>query len=843
MPSEDRLQSAIVAQGKFFSRAGQKFFLKAMRLPEVGPTLDLSQQVELCARLEALRDAHTTALVLDEAQCEPVLDLAARSGLHALIELKVDPLGLLTAGRVARLLSQVAHSANIWRGHPALIGYLIDCPIALEQLRELGVEHVQRALRRVIHTIRLRDTQALIAFKHRPRTLSLAVPAEDFVYATAVGLAPAELGRFVSALHDLAIARPVVIEFPQAGAGQNEIVETAFALGAAGVVAFPVRTHPTALGMSFTPMSVREAAPFLALNGTCPPLPPRAPMVSVVICAYNAERTIRLCLESLTRLKYSNYEVVIVDDGSRDRTAEIAMEFPQFRLIRQRNKGLSVARNVGLHAANGEIIAYTDSDCAVDPDWLTLMVHAMTEGGLDGCGGPNYAPPADGRVEACVAASPGAPCEVLLAAGHAEHLAGCNMVFSKAALIAVDGFDAQFTAAGDDVDICWRLLEAGYRLGYSPAAMVWHFRRNTIEAYYGQQRGYGRAEAQLYIKYPERFNALGQIKWRGNIPGFAATVPGGVRRRIGWTSAVQQWQTVNERSPGIANFLPQTLEWHVFWAAAAALAWVGGLSVLPALAMLALGPVWALYYAKRAPLEKRHDTRRARLLVTLLAWSGPLARAWERWKARLNVARDVSGGFLPPQRPVLRVISRSLYLSYWNEAWTTRDALLERLVRRFSRAGVPVIADTGWNDFDLEVRPDPWTRLRLKTADEEHESARLKNHVALRVRLSWLSRISVTALGIATLASATLGSPLMAAALAALAVASSLCAVREALASGRFAYHAVEQCAQELNLVPLGRPSAAAARLDRGGGAAIAAGARRARLAARLFAGNRAAVD
>ena len=110
------------------------------------------------------------------------------------------------------------------------------------------------------------------------------------------------------------------------------------------------------------------------------------------------------------------------------------MDFPEFRLIRQPNKGLSVARNVGMHAARGEFIAYTDSDCVVDPHWLTLMMRSIVENNFDGCGGPNYAPHEDGWIEASCAASPGAPCHVLVAEDRAEHLAGCNMVFSKAAL-------------------------------------------------------------------------------------------------------------------------------------------------------------------------------------------------------------------------------------------------------------------------------------------------------------------------------------------------------------------------------------------------------------------------
>jgi GT2 family glycosyltransferase len=831
-----------VAQGKFFFRAGQKFFLKAMRLPEVGPTLDLSQRLDLRARLQALREAHTTALVLSEMQSEPVLDLAAQIGLCALVELVLNPSDLLASDRIRSVLSRFAHTVNIWRNHPALLGYLIDCPVTPEQLKEVGVGRVQRALRRVIRAIRQRDMRALVALKHRPHALALATAAEDFVYASVGGLAPAELTRFVTALHNLAMSRPVIIEFPQAAAEQDELVATAFGVGAAGVVAPPVQRSAAPQWLSYRTLRAEEAAPFLALNGTCPPPPARVPMVSVVICAYNAERTMRACLESLARLKYANYEVVIVDDGSRDGTAEIAMEFSRFRLIRQPNKGLSVARNVGLHAAHGEIIAYTDSDCVVDPDWLTLTVRVMADGGFDGCGGPNYAPHEEGRIEACVAASPGAPCHVLLADDRAEHLAGCNMAFSRAALVAVGGFDPQFTAAGDDVDICWRLLQAGYRLGYCPAAFVWHFRRNTIKAYYGQQRGYGRAEAMLYLKYPERFNALGQIKWRGAIPGLATTVPGAARRRIGWAPAAQGWQTVDERPPGIASFLPQTLEWHLLWTAAAAFAWLGGLPALPMLAMLVLGPVWALYYAERAPLEKCHDTRRARLLVAWLAWSGPLARTWARWKTRLS-AGGTSGESQPRQRPGLRLLRRSLYLSYWNESWTTRDALLERLRRQFSRAEAAVIADAGWNDFDLEVRPDPWTRLRFKTADEEHAGARLKNHIAVRVGLSRLSQAGLAALAAGAVMGAALGLPLIAAAFTALTMATSLCALSEVVESGRLAYHTVEQCAQELNLVPLGKPSAVARRAAAGAAARTRAVGGALASPAKLFADNRTATD
>src|SRR5262249_41620543 len=94
------------------------------------------------------------------------------------------------------------------------------------------------------------------------------------------------------------------------------------------------------------PRQVAEAAPAA--------LPPAAPRVSVVVCTYNGGRTLEQCLRSLKALDYPDYEVIVVDDGSTDDTREILGRFPEVRAIHQPNRGLSVARNVGLHAAAGE---------------------------------------------------------------------------------------------------------------------------------------------------------------------------------------------------------------------------------------------------------------------------------------------------------------------------------------------------------------------------------------------------------------------------------------------------------------------------------------------------------
>src|SRR5262249_41642102 len=136
-----------------------------------------------------------------------------------------------------------------------------------------------------------------------------------------------------------------------------------------------------------------------------------------------------------------------------------------------------------------------------------------------GVGGPNLGPPNDGAIADCVANSPGGPVHVLLTDSVAEHLPGCNMAFRRDYLLLIGGFDERFRVAGDDVDICWRLQERGWTLGFSPAALVWHHRRNSVRRYLRQQRGYAKAEALLAEKWPAKYNSVGHLTWQGRLYG------------------------------------------------------------------------------------------------------------------------------------------------------------------------------------------------------------------------------------------------------------------------------------------------------------------------------------
>ena len=805
---------AVVTHGKFLSRGDAKFFVKAIRLIGGPGGADFAARVELRARLVELAAGNTTALILRPQTADSTLDMAAVAGLYAMIEIPICAEKLLDRAGLKSIRAELTKIARRFRDHSRVFGFLLDTGITEDWLRLNGLPRIQRRLAALVSHLKAESRGRAVAVLHQPSTCALVTSGEDLVYSRVPETMPQQLMGYLASLHNIAESRPVLIELEAGGGDQDERIACAFAAGVAGVVAPPFRPRVRAGSLDLKALDPGEILPFLALNGNCPPSPRKAPMVSVVICAYNAEQTMEACLKSLRALDYPNYEVIVVDDGSRDATAEIAARFPEFRLIRQPNKGLSVARNVGMHAGLGEIIAYTDSDCVADPHWLTLMVGAMLGSGFDGCGGPNYAPHEKGRIEGCVSASPGAPCHVLTAPDRAEHLAGCNMVFRKAALQKLGGFDPQFTAAGDDVDICWRALDAGLVLGFCPAAFVWHFRRNTVKAYYKQQRGYGKAEALLYLKYPERFNVLGQVKWQGTIPGLARTIPGVGRSLVSWASNSRAFfQTIYEPPMGLLRFLPQTLEWNALWSAILIVSIGAGLPIIPSLTMLALGPIWALYYARKAPLERCHEGLRSRLLVAFLAYTGPMARAITRYRYRLGSAWTGRSAVEPAirQRPTIQLLQRAIKLAYWSESGTPRDALIDRLVRVFARGGMAVRVDSGWNDYDLEVRPDAWTQVQIKTADEKHGGGRLKTLVQARVRLSTRSRV----LMLLSIAAAAVGVALRTFAidlmLAGLGLVVASLAASNGLESGRLAYWAIEGCAAELGLIPLGKPTAATA--------------------------------
>jgi len=453
---------------------------------------------------------------------------------------------------------------------------------------------------------------------------------------------------------------------------------------------------------------------------------PRTPRVSITVASYNGERTLKACLDSLQKLNYPDYEVLLVDDGSTDGTAKIAAQFPAVRYLRhEKNLGLSAARNTGIAAASGEIVAFTDSDCRADEDWLHYLVADLVAGSFVGTGGPNLLPTDDSTVAAAVMASPGGPAHVMLTDRQAEHIPGCNMAFYRWALLDMGGFDPVFHKAGDDVDLCWRLQQSGYKIGFSPSAFVWHYRRSTIGAYLRQQIGYGQAEAMLVQKHPENFNLFGNGVWRGRIYGpskLGVELQPPVIYHGHFASA--GFQKLYASGPSTTLMLCTTLEYYLCVVIPLGILSVILHHLIPLAAVSLLLPlsICALA-AAQADLPSHRRAWWSRPLVALLFFLQPIARGWARYSNRLALPHGASNWSARESLDSLALRHGSVDLKemrYWSRPRRERLDYVRSLLRRLDRLGWARNTDIGWSEFDVEICVSRWSRLQLTSVAEDH---------------------------------------------------------------------------------------------------------------------------
>lgn len=734
--------------------------------------------------------------------------------------------------------TRVREAARAMRDVPNLFALLIGNEIPPQTARWYGPTRVESFLAELADEVRQIDPQALVSYANFPMTEYLELDFLDFACFNVYLHREADFRRYVSRLQNVAMFRPLVLsEFgvDSVREGEHEqarivgsTIEAAAELGCAGTVVFSFTDEWHTGGHEITDWSFglvtreRHRKPSFeavqrAYKAELPKAPSPAPKVSVVVCAYNAEITMEECMESLRfdRVRYPNYEVIVVDDGSTDRTRAIAERYPEYRLISHENRGLSVARNEGILAATGEIVAFTDSDCAVDPEWLTFLVHRLqAEASFGGVGGPNLPPPEDHWVPEVVARSPGGPTHVLLTDWEAEHIPGCNMAFWRSALLEVGLFDPSYRSAGDDVDICWRLQNAGYKIGFAAAALVWHRRRATVRAYLNQQKGYGRAEALLYFKHPYRFNFLGNSRWLGRIysdlgPGILGQRPVIYHGPFG--SGL--FQTLYEAPSSLLRHLPTTLEWNL---AGLGLTLFGLLSyplgtplptfVLIGLSLLGLSIAQAVYTALQVDVSGVPVSAwRARLLVAALNYLGPFLRSIERNKVRVQGLSEVERIRFPRlrQKPDVDLLRRSFVLAYWNETGVEKEACISAVVDFLRPRKYPIILDDGWQPWDVGISRGIWTRAEMKFLIENHGGNKRQVDVGVSLRTTALAKALLALCGAGVLLATVGGWPLVAMELLIAMAGTAGFLAYQGYRLGRTIWHAVEITFQSLPLDPL----------------------------------------
>ena len=216
------------------------------------------------------------------------------------------------------------------------------------------------------------------------------------------------------------------------------------------------------------------------------------PAVSVIVAVYDAQETVRACLDSLLALDDppAPCEVIVVDNGSRDATPDILETYGRaLTVLREARRGPAAARNAGLRHATGNVVAFTDADCVVDRHWLRRLAAALADPTVGAVGG---------RIQAL------RPCGRIAEFGERVHdharaiqqltppyAITMNWASRRAVLEALGGFNPDLMRCSD-VDLAYRLVHAGYRLVYAPDAVVYHRNRSTVRALLrqGYQHGY-----------------------------------------------------------------------------------------------------------------------------------------------------------------------------------------------------------------------------------------------------------------------------------------------------------------------------------------------------------------
>jgi len=253
--------------------------------------------------------------------------------------------------------------------------------------------------------------------------------------------------------------------------------------------------------------------------------------VSVVVCSYNGEHKLKECLTALlSQTMIDRIEIIVVNDGSSDNTAEVASLFKQVKLItNQRNLGLAAARNVGIKAAKGAIIAFTDDDCRPHRDWIKQLIKVYSVTDALGVGGNTYSKSRDNVVLRYLRHNnPLMPLEynIFTSKGLVRRFVGylkstlgvnrnkqnrrrviysftgCNMSFKKDILDQVGLFDEAFSFGGEDQEICRRInLHYPKRLYLAPKALIVHQFNKHLSDTLRRSKSYGIGNARLARKY------------------------------------------------------------------------------------------------------------------------------------------------------------------------------------------------------------------------------------------------------------------------------------------------------------------------------------------------------
>ena len=251
-----------------------------------------------------------------------------------------------------------------------------------------------------------------------------------------------------------------------------------------------------------------------------PPTPPQK--VTVYIPAYNVAEFLAHCIEALLAQTVPADELLVIDDGSSDFSAEIASRYLQVTLIKHPiNKGLGAVRNTAMRAARNELVASVDADCVAAPSWLAELKRNLSDPAIVGVGGKLTEGVQRGTADRWRAVHMpqhwgDTPIRGL------RFLYGCNNLLRRSAVLAAGGYNEKMCTNGEDTDLCMRLHEKNWEFLYAPSAQCTHLRHDTARSILDTYWRWWRFGVNAYAHGPRLRSVLGHaifVHFRYNFLG------------------------------------------------------------------------------------------------------------------------------------------------------------------------------------------------------------------------------------------------------------------------------------------------------------------------------------
>lgn len=221
--------------------------------------------------------------------------------------------------------------------------------------------------------------------------------------------------------------------------------------------------------------------------------------ISIIVPVLNAEKTIKQCITSLLNQDYGNYEIIVINNNSTDKTAAILNEFKgRIKILNEPKRNSYIARNKGIRHAKGQIIVFTDSDCIAEKDWLKNISGAFDNKAVKIAGGEIRAYRIKNSVQKYLDIF-GHP-QNLSAKCNKPYFAGSNIAVRKKTLLEVGMFNENLLSGGD-YEICLRIIKNKNEIQFVPNALVNHFYSKSLIKFMKKQYYYGKWQKEIR-KYP-----------------------------------------------------------------------------------------------------------------------------------------------------------------------------------------------------------------------------------------------------------------------------------------------------------------------------------------------------